>query len=78
MPKGPIVRFYKGATVDLNKWDGSDFFVPEGTTGIVITKRVAEQLERNKITNLKLTNVAEEEIDADMMDWLEERRKKME
>ena len=42
VPTGPLVRFYKGGNIDLNKWDGSDFFVPEGTTGIVMTKRVAE------------------------------------
>jgi hypothetical protein len=77
VPTGPLVRFYKGGNIDLNKWDGSDFFVPESTTGIYITKRVAEELERNKITNLRLTNVAEEEVNADMMDWLEERRRKL-
>jgi hypothetical protein len=75
VPKGPLVRFYKGANIDLSKWDGSDFFVPEGTTAIVITKRVAEYLEKNKTTNLRLTNVAEEEINADMMDELEGRKK---
>jgi hypothetical protein len=75
VPTGPLVRFYKGGNVDLNKWDGSDFFVPEGTTGIYITKKVAEELERNKITNLRLTNLAEEEVNANMMDRLEGRKK---
>lgn len=61
-PEGPLVKIYKGVNIDLDKWDESDFFVPEGTTAIVITKKVAELLERNKITNLKLNNLAEVEI----------------
>ncbi len=77
VPQGPLVRFYKGANIDLSKWDGSDFFVPEGTTGIVMTKKVADLLEKNKITNIYLTNVAEREADADMIDRLEERGKKI-
>ncbi len=77
VPGGPIVRLYKGADIDLSKWDGSDFFIPEYTKEIVITKKVAKQLEKNKITNLKLKNVTDEEINADMMDRVEERRKEM-
>jgi hypothetical protein len=75
VPKGPLVRFYKGATIDLSKWDGSDFFIPEGRTGIVMTEKVAELLKKNKTTNIYLTNVAERDIDADMMDELEGRKK---
>ncbi len=48
VPQGPLVRFYKGANIDLSKWDGSDFFVPEGTTGIVMTKKVADLLKKTK------------------------------
>lgn len=59
---GPVVKLYKGAHVDLNEWSGCDFFVPEGTIGIVITRKVAEALERNKITNLSLDNLAEVEM----------------
>ncbi len=76
-PNGPVVRFYKGANIDLSKWDGSDFFVAESSIEVLVTKKVADELKRNKITNLKLKNVAEEEFDADMMDWVEERRKKL-
>lgn len=76
VPEGPIVRLYKGATIDLGKWDGSDFFVPEGTVGIVITKKVAEILKKNKISNLSLDNVAEVEMDVEIWDKIEKRKMK--
>jgi hypothetical protein len=72
VPEGPIVKIYKGANIDLNKWDGSDFFVPESTTGIVITKKVAMQLEKNKVTNLNLRNVAEMEMSVKLIGMLNE------
>ncbi len=71
VPNGPIVKIYKGATVDLKKWDGSDFFVPEDTTEIIITKKVAKILERNKISNLSLGNLAEAEMDVEIWDKME-------
>ena len=71
--EGPIVRIYKGATIDLSKWDGSDFFVPEGTGGIVVTKKVAELLKRNKISNLSLDCITEGEFDVETWDKLEEK-----
>ncbi len=62
VPEGPIVKEYKGANIDLDKWNETDFFVPGGTTAIVIKNKVAQMLKKNKITNLHLTNVAEEEM----------------
>ncbi len=75
VPEGPIVRLYKGANIDLSKWDGSDFFVPEGSTGIIVTKKVAELLVKNKISNLSLDCVAESEFDVGTWDKIEKEAK---
>lgn len=74
VPEGPIIRKYIGADIDLSKWNGGDFFIPEGTKGIVITKKVAELLEKNKISNLYLENIAESEIDAYIVESIDKRR----
>lgn len=57
---GPICKFYKGMSID--KWDGTDFFTPEGTYETFITRKAADVLKKNKITNLNLVNLAESEI----------------
>jgi hypothetical protein len=61
VPTGPICKLYKGMTI--NNWDGSDFFLPEGTLHIIVSKKAADILKENKITNLDLENLAELEID---------------
>ena len=57
--QGPICKFYKGMSID--NWDGSDFFTPEGTYETFVTKKAADVLKKNKITNLKLINLADSE-----------------
>lgn len=59
---GPIERNYKGVTIGLDKWDKCDFFTADGSYRTIITKRVAEILKNNKISNLKLENLTEIEI----------------
>ncbi|MEM0942127.1 MAG: DUF1629 domain-containing protein [Bacteroidota bacterium] len=66
VPNGPLVKYGKGLYVGLDKWNGGDFFVPEKSGGIVVTKRTAEALKKNKLTNVKLQNLAEIEIDQSM------------
>ncbi len=61
VPTGPVTKYYKGWHVGLDKWDGTDFFIPEGTTGIVISKRAADILKKAKITNLELENLCDRE-----------------
>lgn len=60
VPTGPICRFYKGEYVD--DWDGSDFFTPDKTYDIFITRKAADILTKNNITNMRLENLAEIEI----------------
>lgn len=59
IPHGPIVKYCKGITFD--RWDGSDFFIPEKTGYEFITNRTAEILKKNKVSNLSLTNLSEVE-----------------
>ena len=56
VPNGPLCRYYKGVTLD--NWDGSDFFTPEGTYQTFITKKAADILKKNKISNVYLENLA--------------------
>lgn len=59
VPNGPLGKHYKGLHVGLDQWDNSDFFLPEGNLGIIITSRAAEILKKNKLTNIRLSNLAE-------------------
>lgn len=73
---GPIVRLYKGARVDLSKWDGSDFFIPEGSIAIVVTKKVFDLVKVNKISNLSLPNITEVEMDVEIWNKIEDKIRK--
>ena len=57
---GPLCKYYKGLIVD--GWDGSDFFTPEGTYETLMTKKAADALKKNKITNLRMKNLADFQI----------------
>ncbi|MCL2435394.1 MAG: hypothetical protein FWD09_04560 [Lentimicrobiaceae bacterium] len=59
---GPFGKFYKGKHVGLDKWDGSDFFLPEKNLGTIITSRTADVLKKSKLTNIRMENLAEIEI----------------
>ena len=58
-PTGKQVANYKGVYVDLEKWDGSDIFIPDKWFGIVMTKEVRDALLAAKITNIRFENMAE-------------------
>jgi hypothetical protein len=59
VPNAPLGKYYKGLHVGLDKWDDSDFFLPEKYFGIIITSRAAEVLKKSKLTNIKLENLTE-------------------
>lgn len=61
VPTGPICKYYKGIHID--KWDGSDFFSPDKKYRTFITKKAADILKKNKLTNVRLENLADHEID---------------
>ena len=65
VPTGPVCKYYKG--VDVDGWDGTDFFIPNKTRYIIVTKKAADVLKNHKITNMLLENLADMETDVDMI-----------
>lgn len=55
----PLVKYYKGLHIGLDKWGNNDFFLPEKYFGIIITGRAAEVLKTSKLTNIRLENLGE-------------------
>ncbi len=64
VPNGPLCKLYKGFYIGLDKWDGSDFFMPFDTGHHIVTKKAAEVLKKHKF-NVELKNLADCEIDID-------------
>lgn len=62
VPNGPFIKFYKGVDLDINNWSKTDFFLSENYFGIITTERVAIELNKNKITNVKLRVFADIEF----------------
>lgn len=62
VPNGKRTKYYKGLHIGLDKWDGSDFFIPEKTLHIVITEKVRQIIRKQKITNVILQKLSEYEI----------------
>ena len=46
----------------MDRWDGSDFCLPENYRGPIVTRRAAEALKAGKLTNVELNNLADVEI----------------
>ena len=57
--QGSPVTVRRGEFFDVNTWDGSDIFSPEGTGYIFCTPRAKGCLEKLDPTNLELTPIAE-------------------
>ena len=62
VPTGPLVRYRRGLHVGVDRWDGSDFCLPENYLGTIVTRRAAEVLKASKLTNVELNNLADMEI----------------
>ena len=62
VPKGPLTNYYRGRYIGLDDWDGSDFFLPKDSFGVIITKKAANVIKKNKLTNVALENLADIEI----------------
>lgn len=52
MKKPLVVK--KGMSFDINTWDGSSIFSPEGTLHTIITEEVKNVLEARKATNVSM------------------------
>ncbi|MEM6738420.1 MAG: DUF1629 domain-containing protein [Bacteroidota bacterium] len=59
VPSGPVSKYYKGLYVGLDKWDGSDFFLPSKNFGIIVTKNAMNAIKKEKLTNVAFKNLAE-------------------
>lgn len=59
VPTGPLGKYYKGLYVGLDQWDGSDFFLPEGTFHIIASQNAANIIKKNKLTNVVFENLAD-------------------
>lgn len=63
VPNGSICKVYKGLYFGYEQWDGSDIFMPEDSLHIIISKKVQDLIKKNKITNIKMQNLADYEVD---------------
>lgn len=63
--EGPICKYYKGWHIGLDEWDGSDFFLPKRSYGMIVTAAAAKVIKSNKLTNVHLRNLAEIEVPED-------------
>ena len=64
IPTGPVFKAYNGLYVGLDKWDGSDFFIPEHSIYLIISKKTSDILKDNNITNTQINNLTEIETPA--------------
>jgi hypothetical protein len=58
VPNGTLNKYYQGLYIGLDKWDGSDFFLPEKYYGIIVTQRVAEITQIHMPTNVEFKNLS--------------------
>ena len=63
VPGGPALMKRIGMHIDFSTWDGSDFFVPEGTLFTVVHRRVHEMAVKAKLTGMLFTPLDEYEYD---------------
>ena len=54
----------EGLSVNLDEWDGSDMFQFKNWRGVIIvTEKVKEIIEKNKLKNIKFTDISEFQFD---------------
>jgi hypothetical protein len=71
---GPICKYYKGWQFDLNKWDGSDLFIPKHVLTIIATNKIENIIKTNKITNFRLIKLMDDEVSEDIVQMDEKRK----
>lgn len=63
---GYTFKAYKGLYIGLDKWDGSDFFFPEGTQHTIVTQRVVDIL-KDFSKQIEFTNLADQTTDCTLV-----------
>ena len=61
-PTGKPVDALKGLYFDINTWDKSDIFTPEGTMFSFVTRNLMEILVKEKVTNIKFEKITDIEV----------------
>jgi hypothetical protein len=51
----------RGVTFDTDTWDGSDIFMPDGSTATLVVDAVRKALVRIKATNIRFDDIAKVE-----------------
>lgn len=59
VPQGKAMYAEIGMYFEPETWDGSDIFIPEGTSAVCAVDRVKRALQRRKLTNLHFTRLTE-------------------
>ncbi len=59
-------KYYKGATINPEEWDGSDFFHPRDSYHILTTEKVYKVLKKSKLSNVRFRKLENLEIECDM------------
>lgn len=54
---GPLSKYFKGMPIGLDKWDGSDFFLPEQYFGIIISPKAAKIVKESKFSNVSIKSL---------------------
>jgi hypothetical protein len=63
VPNGKPFQAYVGLYFIESDWDGNDFFIVSSFGGTVVTKKVRDLFKKEKITNIRFTNLLEVELD---------------
>lgn len=59
----PPIKFYRGYEFDLKQWDHTDIFCPSNLQKIIISSRCAKIIKENCISNLRLIELSDCEIE---------------
>lgn len=58
---GTAMAGLRGVTFDTDTWDGSDIFMPDGSTATLVVDAVRKALVRIKATNIRFDDIAKVE-----------------
>lgn len=62
VPGAPVAKYFKGKFIDIQEWDGSDFFLPAGYHGTFLSEKAATVLTQSDLSNLHIRNLADAEV----------------
>jgi hypothetical protein len=66
VPGGQPYKTHIGIFITGNLWDGSDLFLPEGTSLVIVRQRVADALRQARVSNVLLR-----QLDTFQREWAE-------